>query len=136
DLVGWHPASSTLLVVEVKSELVSIEETLRRHDVKARLGPRIVAERFGWAPRAVARLLVLPDESTPRRRVRRHDAVLLRAYPLRGGSVRSWLRAPVGTPGGLLFLPLSVTTRDRASPRPVNRKRIRPPAPGSPWAWM
>jgi transcriptional regulator with XRE-family HTH domain len=131
DLVGWHPTSSTLLIVEVKSELVSVEETLRRHDVKARLGPRIVAERFGWMPRAVARLLVLPDESTPRRRVRRHDAVLLRAYPLRGGAVRSWLRAPAGSSGGLLFLPLSDTTRDRGSAHPVNRKRIRRPRGGS-----
>ena len=34
DVVAWHPATRTLLVIEVKTELVSVEETLRRHDVK------------------------------------------------------------------------------------------------------
>jgi hypothetical protein len=67
--VAWHAPSATLHVVEVKTSLVSVEETLRRHDVKARLAARIVGDRFGWWPRNVARLLVLPDESTARRRV-------------------------------------------------------------------
>jgi len=102
DLVGWHPASSILAIVEVKTDLVSVEETLRRHDVKARLGARLVQERFGWEPRSGARLLVLPEASTPRRRVARHDPVLSRAYPLRGAAVRSWLRRPAGGDGAIL----------------------------------
>ena len=125
DLVAWHSQSRTLLIVEVKTELLSVEETLRRHDAKVRLGGGIVGERFGWQPRAVARLLVLPDASTPRRRVARHDAVLGRAYPLRGPAVRSWLAHPEGAPGSLLFLPLSPTTGVRGRRVPVNRRRIR-----------
>jgi transcriptional regulator with XRE-family HTH domain len=127
DVVGWEARTATLLIVEVKTELTSIEETLRRHDVKARLGARVVEERFGWKPRAVARLLVLPDFSTPRRRVGRHDALLRRAYPLRGTALRSWLRDPAGSPGGLLFLPMSPTTGGRGRQHPVSRKRIRRP---------
>ena len=50
DLVAWHAASRTLLVIEVKTELASLEETLRRHDAKARLAAGVVAERFGWRP--------------------------------------------------------------------------------------
>lgn len=39
DLLAWHEPTRTLLVIELKTELTSIEETLRRHDTKIRLGP-------------------------------------------------------------------------------------------------
>jgi transcriptional regulator with XRE-family HTH domain len=125
DLVGWHRGSSILVIVEVKTELVSVEETLRRHDVKARLGARLVRERFGWEPRSVARLLVLPEASTPRRRVARQDPVLSRAYPLRGAAVRSWLRRPAGGDGALLFLSTSDKQGVTGRSSSVSRKRIR-----------
>ncbi|HEY6608959.1 MAG TPA: hypothetical protein VI277_07185 [Candidatus Limnocylindria bacterium] len=123
DLVAWHRASGTLLVTEVKTELTSIEETLRRHDTKVRLAPDVVQERFGWRPRRIARLLILPDASTPRRQVHRHEAVLRTAYPLRGPDLRAWLRAPAGSIAGLAYLP--VTSRRRATSSPVSRRRIR-----------
>ena len=84
DLVAWHAATSTLLIVEVKTELTSVEHTCRKHDEKVRLGPRLVASRFGWRTRSVGRLLVLPDLRTARRHVERADPVLVRVYPLRG----------------------------------------------------
>ena len=87
DLVAWHAASATLLVIEVKTALTS-KETLRRHDVKVRPAAGVVAERFGWKARRVARLLVLPGGSTARAQVRRHDAVLRSALPLRGPALR------------------------------------------------
>lgn len=37
DLLAWHAATRTLLVVEIKTEITSAEETLRRHDAKVRL---------------------------------------------------------------------------------------------------
>lgn len=46
DIIAWHPASRTLLVIELKSELTSVEETLRRHDVKVRLAPQVVLDRL------------------------------------------------------------------------------------------
>jgi transcriptional regulator with XRE-family HTH domain len=123
DIVAWHAASATLLVIEVKTRLASIEETLRRHDAKVRLAAQVVAIRFGWRPVRVARLLVLPDETTARRQVRRHEAVLRSAYPLRGTALRSWLRAPSGSIAGLAFLP--PTSDGRAASSPVSRRRIR-----------
>jgi len=123
DLVGWHAATATLLVIEVKTELASIEETLRRHDAKVRLAAQVVAERFGWTPRRVARLLVLPDASTPRRQVGRHGDVLRAAYPLRGPALRVWLKAPSGSIAGLAFVP--PTTNGRTATRAVTRRRIR-----------
>ena len=67
DILGWHPATRSLLVIELKSEIASIEETLRRHDVKLRLARRIALERFSWDAVSVARLLVLPEHRTIRR---------------------------------------------------------------------
>lgn len=130
DLVAWHGISRTLLVIEVKTRLTSVEELLRRHDAKVRLAAEVVIERFGWRPLRVARLLVLPDDTTARRKVTRLDAVLRSAYPLRGRALRAWLHVPAGSVAGLAFLP---PTRDgRAAASPVSRKRImrrRPTAP-------
>jgi transcriptional regulator with XRE-family HTH domain len=81
DLAAWHADSRTLLVIEVKTELVSVESTLRKLDEKVRLGPKIVGGRLGWRPAAAARLLVLPSDRTQRRHVERHVAVLDRALP-------------------------------------------------------
>jgi hypothetical protein len=105
DVLAWHRQTSTLLVVEVKTEITSVEETLRRHDVKCRLGAAIAIDRFSWRPRAVGRLLVLPDSMTARRRVARHDSIFTRAYPLRGDPLRRWLHVPEGGAAGLLFAP-------------------------------
>ena len=104
DLIARHPAGATILVVEVKTELTSIEATLRKHDEKVRLAPEIVKSRFGWRVDAVARLLVLPEHRTARRQVDRANRVLVRAYPLRGWDARRWLRNPSDRGDGLLFL--------------------------------
>lgn len=103
DVLAWHPASKIVLIVEVKSELASVEETLRRHDVKVRLAAKVVADRLGVRPVAVARLLVLPATSTARRRVGRLGETFASAYPVRGRALAAWLRAPAGPVGGVLF---------------------------------
>jgi hypothetical protein len=114
DLLAWHESSRTLLVIELKTELTSIEETLRRHDTKMRLGPGIARERFGWNPAVVSRLLVLPEGRTARRRVHRHQTTLRRVYPFTTSAVKRWLRSPSGGAiGGILFLADTSTSRVR-----------------------
>src|SRR5206468_407336 len=61
DTFAWHEASRTVLVIEIKTELTSIEETLRRLDVKTRLAPDIARELLGWRPQQVATLLVVGE---------------------------------------------------------------------------
>ncbi len=128
DLVAWHQASRTLLVIELKSELTSAEETLRRHDTKVRLAATVVGKRFGWRPRTVARLLVLPDHSTARRRIERHRALFERAYPARNVAVRRFLRRPLLAESfsGLWFVP--DTNGVRGSHRSSPQKRVRGPS--------
>jgi transcriptional regulator with XRE-family HTH domain len=104
DILAWHPSLRALLIVEVKSTLASIEELLRRLDVKVRLAPRMAVELFGARPLSVSRVVVLPDHSTARAQVHRHASVLGAALPLRGRDVARWLRAPSGAMAGILFL--------------------------------
>jgi transcriptional regulator with XRE-family HTH domain len=129
DVVAWHPEGRILLVVEVKTTLNSVEETLRRHDVKVRLAPRVVADRFGWVPATVGRLLVLPDLSTARRRVASHDHVLRAAYPSRGRDAVAWLRDPSSSRSMMVFLSPALPRRGSASP--VSRRRVRAPGAGT-----
>ncbi len=114
DLLAWHAATRTLLVVEVKTEVASAEELLRRHDVKVRLGPRIARERFGQAPAAIGRLLVVAEGATNRRRISNLEDVIGTSYPARGPGVRRWLSAPSGPLAGLLFVEGSRTSRARS----------------------
>ncbi|HET9344099.1 MAG TPA: helix-turn-helix transcriptional regulator [Candidatus Limnocylindrales bacterium] len=127
DILAWHAPTRTLLVIEVKSEVTSIEETLRRHDAKVRLAPRVAAERLGWRAVLVARLLVLPETSTARRQVDRHARLFARAYPERNRSVRAFLRDPrsrVRTSfGGLMFLSSSDGTSPMRLTGPSRRVR-------------
>jgi transcriptional regulator with XRE-family HTH domain len=123
DVLAWHPATRTLLAIEVKTSLTSVEETLRRHDAKQRLAPGLAEQRFGWQPAAVCRLLVLPGLSTPRRQVARHEALMSRAYRLRGAAARSWLAGPSGAPSLLLFASPTHLVRDGQCS--VSRRRVR-----------
>jgi transcriptional regulator with XRE-family HTH domain len=123
DLLAWHPATRTLLVVEVKTEITSAEEMLRRHDAKVRLAAGICRERFGVAPAAVARLLALADTSRNRRHIARLASLLDGAYPTRGAALREWLARPSGAIGGLLFADTAGAGVGRGAVRPRRVRR-------------
>ena len=104
DILAFHAPTGTLLVIEVKSVVPDMQAMLHGIDRKARLGPRIAGDR-GWKVATVARLLVLPDDRTVRRRVRQHATTLALALPARTIAVKRWLQAPAGPMSGILFLP-------------------------------
>lgn len=125
DLLAWHRDSATLLTLEIKTELASVEEMLRRLDAKTRLARRIATERYGYRTRHVARLVVIADSSTVRRQVARQRALLDIALPDRGQAARAWLTRPTGTMNGLLFLSANDGARHRhvsATPRRVRTR--------------
>jgi transcriptional regulator with XRE-family HTH domain len=93
DILAFHPASRILLVIEVKSVVPDVQATLVTLDRKERLALDIARER-GWDAIAVARLLVIRDDRTARRRIEEHAATFGNAFPDRIGRIRAWLRAP------------------------------------------
>jgi hypothetical protein len=127
DILAGRSIDRAVFVVEVKSELVSVEEPGRKTDEKLRLArQRLCRERFGWTPQVAGRVLVLPATDAARRSVRRHAPVLDVAFPARGSAVRRWLLNPAGDMSGVLFIAdinRSGVTRDRRGVRRVRAPR-------------
>ncbi len=103
DILAFHPETGSLLVVEIKSVVPDLQATLGTLDRKVRLATVIARER-GWRVQTTSRLLVLPDDRTARRRIERHAAIFEAALPSRTAAVRRWLRSPMGSLAGVLFL--------------------------------
>lgn len=135
DILAGRASCRAVLSVEIKTELASVEATLRKIDEKDRLvRGSICQERFGFAPAVVGRLLVLPATDTSRRRVRANGLVLEAALPARGTTVRRWVASPRGSLSGLWFVADTNPrggTEARGGPNRVRRargRRIQPSA--------
>jgi transcriptional regulator with XRE-family HTH domain len=101
DLLAWHPPTRTLLVVEVKSALVDVQQLLGSLDVKTRIGSHLAA-RFAWDARRTVPAIVFAEDRTTRRRLAAFDTLFDR-FALRGRSCLSWLRTPGSPPSGALW---------------------------------
>ena len=126
DILAWHPGRRALLVIELKTEIVDVNEVLGTLDRKARLASRVARER-GWDPVTVSVCLIVEDSKTNRRRVRAHDAMVRNALPDERARVQGWLRDPVGRVNGQTFWP---TIRGGVGAG-VRRVRAKPPRHGS-----
>jgi transcriptional regulator with XRE-family HTH domain len=93
DVLAFRASRATVLVVEVKSVVPDIQAMLSTLDRKARLAVRIAAGR-GWTARSVARILVIGDTRTARRRIERHRVIFATSFPARNVAVRRWLADP------------------------------------------
>jgi transcriptional regulator with XRE-family HTH domain len=120
DIVAWHPTYRTLLVIELKTELVEINELMGTLDRKRRLGAAVAHER-GWDPVATSAWVVLAEGRTNRRAVSGHETVLRAKFPVDGRRMRGWLRQPNGRVDALSFLPSVNQVRLGRDLRPVRR---------------
>jgi len=124
DVLGWHAATGSLVVVEVKSLIPDVQAMISTLDRKARLAPVVARER-GWACGAVARFLFVAEGRTARRRVSRHAAIFDAAFPVRGREALAWLQQPKGPPpSALVFVgpatrPISSDSRGTGTRRAV-----------------
>jgi transcriptional regulator with XRE-family HTH domain len=124
DILGWHATTSSLLVIELKTAIIDVQELVGTLDRKVRLAPRIAAER-GWHPRTVSAWVIVAAGITNRRRIAAHRTMLRAAYPTDGRGMRGWLPRPDG-PVMVLSMWSHVTPGHvRAGIAPVQRVRTR-----------
>jgi transcriptional regulator with XRE-family HTH domain len=100
DIVAWHPRRRALLLIELKTDIVDVNELIGTLDRKRRLAPQIVAAR-GWEPLTVSAWVIVAPGRTNRARVAAHRAVLRAAFPVDGRAIRGWLGDPVGSVAAL-----------------------------------
>ena len=127
DVLGWHPATRTLLLVEVKTRLVDIQGLLGSMDRKRRVVPALIGAERGWRPAAVARVLFVADTTANRDAVSRHAATFGAALPGRAAAIRGWIAAPSGALSGIWFRGMPVAGGKRRAPA---ARRIRVPSHG------
>ncbi|MEP7379810.1 MAG: helix-turn-helix domain-containing protein [Chloroflexota bacterium] len=102
DILAFHPPTGSLLVIELKTELVSLENLLSTMDIRMRHAARIAVAR-GWAAKTVSAWVVFADSATNQRRVASHAYALRAAFPADGRGMRRWLRVPSGSIRALSF---------------------------------
>lgn len=136
DILAWHAATRSLLIIELKTELADPQLLVATMDRRVRLARRIVG-RFGWDPATVSAWVVLSEGSTNRRCVERHRHLLRGAFPADGHAVRRWLAAPSGQLSALSFWSSVRSGSVRRSAGQTRRVRVTRPAgprrdPGAP----
>jgi len=113
DILAFHPQTGCLLVIELKTEFVSLEDLLGTMDVRMRHAVSIARDR-GWTAQSVSAWIVFADTDTNRRRVAQHSSVLRNAYPADGRTMRGWLLRPSGPVRALSFWANSAASGTRA----------------------
>jgi transcriptional regulator with XRE-family HTH domain len=119
DVLAWQERAAALLVIELKTAVVDVNELLGTLDRKRRLAPRIARER-GREPAAIGVALVILDTSTNRRRVAAHAAVLRSTLANTPRELRAWLQRPRGSCAAIVFV---TPTHVGRAIRPVSRVR-------------
>jgi transcriptional regulator with XRE-family HTH domain len=96
DLLCWHAETGSLLVIELKTELVDMNDLLGSMDRRLRLAWRIARDR-GWNVRTVSGWIIVTEGTTNRRRLTAHKQMLRNAFPMDGLAMRTWMSHPSGT---------------------------------------
>jgi transcriptional regulator with XRE-family HTH domain len=96
DVFAFFPATSALLVVEVKTVIADAQDLQATLDRKVRLAPKLARDR-GWAPLTVARVLVVVDTRSNQQRVDALAATFGATFPDRTWAARRWIATPSST---------------------------------------
>ena len=120
DVLAWHPSRRILLVIELKTELVDINDLMGAADRRRRLAAKLARDR-GWDPLAIGLWVVIAESRTNRRAVAAYDSVLRAKFPMDGRAMRGWLHSPVGRVDALGLLPSVHRVHARRDLAPVRR---------------
>jgi transcriptional regulator with XRE-family HTH domain len=124
DLVAWHAATRTVLLIELKTDIVDVGELIGTFDRKRRLAGRIAAS-LGWRPEQAGCAVIIREGRTNRRRVEQHALTLRASLPDDVRRFRAWLLAPSGRMAALAFLPDHRSLALGQSSANVRRVRVR-----------
>ncbi len=126
DVLAWHESSRRLLVIELKTAIVDVQELIGSLDRKRRLARRIASDR-GWPSVGTSAWLVIADSRTNDRRIAAHRLTLRNAFPTDGRSMRAWLATPSGDLAAMSTVPcaagasIRVPLADRRRATGLNR---------------
>jgi hypothetical protein len=132
DALAWHATRRSLLVIELKTELVDINDLMATMDRRLRLAAGIAVDR-GWNPTTVGCWVALAEGRTNRRALARHRMTLRAKFPSDGHALEAWLRSPSGAIRALAFMPIESRAHGGAvvaGARRVRRARSGDPGPG------
>jgi transcriptional regulator with XRE-family HTH domain len=132
DLLAWHEATGLLVVIELKTVIVDVDELIGTLDKERRLAPRIAAGR-GWPVRGVGAWLIVAASHTNRRRVADHRTLLTGLLPRDGRSLGPlFLHPERGPVSGIAFWP-DLPGAKVSHPIAAHGRVVRPrPAAGGP----
>jgi hypothetical protein len=125
DIVAWHAVSRTLLIIELKTRIVDVNELMATMDIRGRVARRVARER-GWDPVAIGSWVAVASARTNARVLSDHATILRAKFPGDGRTMRRWLADPEGDVAALSFVPqvrLGNLGRDFTTPRRVRRPR-------------
>jgi predicted RNA-binding protein YlqC (UPF0109 family) len=116
DIVAWHPGRRAILVIELKTDIVDVNQLIGKVGEKARLIRQIVRDSAMGSAHGVD----VGDRRfgrTNRGRLAAHQAVLRAAFPADGRGMRRWLGDPAGSAAAL-----SLGTEPAARPLMLTRR--------------
>lgn len=93
DILAWHPVHRALVIIELKTDIVDVNELIGQMDRRRRLAREVVEER-GWVPLTVSTWVIVANGRTNRARFAAHRELLRNAFPVDGRSIRGWLHRP------------------------------------------
>jgi hypothetical protein len=119
DVVGFHPPTGILLVIEIKTEihdLGRIQRTLGWYETRG----WAAANRRGWRPRLVLGALLVLDTRTNATSLRANRELALQAFAGRATELAALIEAPrVVRPGTRFLATFDPVTRRRSWMRPT-----------------
>ncbi len=114
DVLGWHARTRSLLVVELKSDLLDPGGLIAQVDRYGRLAPTIAAA-LGWRPSTTSCWVVVADTPGNRSRLSRHGMLLRGRFPVDGRSIPAWLQHPEARIEALSFHAVGAPRRQSRS---------------------